>query len=292
MSENLNSSEIHQNEDSNICLNSSIVSNSSENYSISDENVDKQISTAKRFKRDPKACLFNAISIATLSVEIAESCIYKKPQKVKDPDSGKWIDGFLEGESVRLTEILATTWGNLRISSWPLGIFEKSVRSAAVVWDLESNVQYSLQEDRSIFSSKTNQFFNHDLIVTTSKACSAICRRNALLSAIPRSVAEAVVFSVRAYLAESYKNGIKEKAEKFLKRFEQRGISRQNIFILIGKNNVDEIDENDVVDLLALGNSLTSGISTKEDFLNVENIEQKDEKKPRSKYLLEKIKAA
>src|SRR3990170_5996562 len=79
--------------------------------------IDAQIATAKRYPRSPKAALDRALGMATISVDVAEECFYKLPRDNKS----------IEGGSIRLAEILASCWGNLRAQSRTIAEEDKAV---------------------------------------------------------------------------------------------------------------------------------------------------------------------
>ena len=71
---------------------------------ITKAEIDVQISTAKAFPRSLKQFQDRAMSMATFSEEIAASCSYALPRGGKS----------LEGPSVRLAEIIVSSFGNIR----------------------------------------------------------------------------------------------------------------------------------------------------------------------------------
>ena len=67
--------------------------------------VNTQVATAKQYPRNIKQIIATVTDYVTMDLETAASCTYSKPQ------GGK----FIEGESIRLAEIMAAEWGNLAI---------------------------------------------------------------------------------------------------------------------------------------------------------------------------------
>lgn len=66
--------------------------------------TDVLISTAKRYPRSLTQCKAKALALATMDPDIAAECFYKLTR------GGKVI----EGPSIRLAEIIASTWQNVR----------------------------------------------------------------------------------------------------------------------------------------------------------------------------------
>ena len=142
--------------------------------------IDSTIATAKNYPRDMKVALAEARKMATLTEAIAEECHYSLPKTDKN---GKKIN--IQGPSVRFAEILASQWGNLRIASRVTDITASQVVSQGVCLDLEKNVGYDVEVRKSILS-KGGRKYSSDMITVTANAASAMGRRNAILSAIPK----------------------------------------------------------------------------------------------------------
>ena len=137
--------------------------------------VDLQIQTAKTYPRDVERFRSTAMSICTADEETAASMFYAMPR------SGKSI----EGPSVRLAEVVASTWGNMRVQSRITSIDEKFVTATALCHDLESNLAISVDVRRRI-TNKAGKRFNDDMIVVTSNAACAIAYREAIFKTVPR----------------------------------------------------------------------------------------------------------
>ena len=73
--------------------------------------VDIQIATAKQYPRDLSRVLNQIKTYATMDMETAEDCFYALRR-------GKGSDQqVIEGVSVRLAEIIASAWGNIRVQT-------------------------------------------------------------------------------------------------------------------------------------------------------------------------------
>src|SRR6185503_20995123 len=69
--------------------------------------IDMQIATAKQYPRVVSDCIKEALTLATMDEDTAGSMFYALPR------GGKKI----EGPSARLAEIMAYSWGNLRVDA-------------------------------------------------------------------------------------------------------------------------------------------------------------------------------
>lgn len=152
--------------------------NSTDSYSaMVRSEIDMQIATAKAYPRTLSKVKERIVEMATIDKETAISCWYRLPR------DGKQI----EGESVRMAEIVAASYGNLRCQARVIGIDEKFVTAQGVVHDLETNVAYSVEVRRRI-TTKDGRRFSDDMIVTTSNAGCSIAVRNAIFRVVPKAL--------------------------------------------------------------------------------------------------------
>ncbi len=87
--------------------------------------VDIQISTAKQYPREVSRVLNQIKTYATMDMETAEDCFYALRR-------GKGSDAqVIEGISVRLAEIIAGAWGNLRVQTRIIGNDGKTITAQA-----------------------------------------------------------------------------------------------------------------------------------------------------------------
>src|SRR5690606_18383789 len=92
--------------------------------------VEAQLDAAHRYKRSVNRFLQEATGLATVTQEVAESCIYSIPR------DGKQI----AGPSVRLAEICASSYGNLHVAARIVDVEEDYVLAQGVARDLEKNL--------------------------------------------------------------------------------------------------------------------------------------------------------
>ena len=118
---------------------------------INRSEIDMQISTAKQYPRDVFQSLNRIKTIATLDNETAADCFYALSRQ------GQRI----EGVSVRLAEIIASAWGNLRVQTRIVGNDGKTVTAQGVCHDL----------DRSHFNNRLS---------VSAKTVSHLCRKGYL----------------------------------------------------------------------------------------------------------------
>lgn len=219
--------------------------------------IDTQIATAKKYPRSPAAFLKEASGMISLSVEVAEGCNYKLKRKGKD---GVVI---IEGPSVRLLEIAASSYGNLKYGSRTIAIDEDFVTAQGVAFDLEKNVSSSVEVKRSI-KSKFGRY-SQDMIMVTANAAGAIARRNALNGIIPR-----VYISLLSEQAKKVALGdIKTLPERRQKAFDYFtktiGVRLELVLAYLEKKSIDDCTLEDVGELQELKTALKEGATTIEE---------------------------
>jgi len=195
--------------------------------------IDMQISTAKKYPRSVKAFLEEAQSMIALNLETAESCNYKLKRKGKDGVK------IIEGPSIRLLEIAASAYTNLRYGSRIIGIDDDFVTAQGLAFDLEKNVAQTVEVKRSIRTS-TGQRYGTDMIMVTSNAAGSIARRNALNGVVPRSY----IMHLSDYAKQIAVGDIKSLPERRQRAFDYftkvLGVEVAKILAYLEKPSVDD----------------------------------------------------
>lgn len=222
-------------------------------------NIDIQVSTAKQYPRSISRCANNAIAIATMDKETAQSCGYALPR------GGKPITG----PSVHLAKIIAQQYGNLRAEAKVVEITDRQVVSRGTAWDLENNYAVSFEVRRSIVGRGGNRFTD-DMITVTGNAANSIAYRNAIFGIVPKSITE------KAYKAAQHMiTGDLSSEEKLIKRRDGAikhftdvyGITEEEVIKLCGKHTVNQIQADEIALLLGFAQSLKDGDTTVEELM-------------------------
>lgn len=217
--------------------------------------VDIQISTAKRYRRSVSAFKAEALDMATLDEETAAGCIYALPR------GGKPI----EGPSVRLAEIVASAWGNLRTEARVIGTDDKEITAEATTWDLEKNVAMRIQVRRRI-TDKYGRRFKDDMITVTGNAAVSIALRNSIFRVIPKAYVNAIYRAARQVAIGDASTLAAKRAEAIL-YFGKMGVTDGQIFAVLGKGSVDDIGLDDLAILKGMATAIKDGdISVDEAF--------------------------
>jgi hypothetical protein len=227
--------------------------------SMESAEVDVQISTAMRYPMHQTRDQINAIveqiaTIATLDPETAESCFYVMQR-------GKGADRkVIEGVSVRLAEIIAHSWGNLRIQTRIVGNDGRFVTAQGICHDLERNVAYSATTSRRI-TDKYGKTYTDDMQVVTSNAAAAIAMRNAIMKAVPMAIVKRAVKEIRD-VALGKATDLQTRIQRMFTFYEGLGVAKQEILNYLGVKSSEGIDREMVFNLLGLAQAIKEGDTT------------------------------
>jgi len=179
--------------------------------------IDVQISTAKAFPRSLKVFLDRAMSMATLSEDIAASCSYTLPR------GGKNIDG----PSVRLAEIVVSAYGNIRSGARVIANDGRTITAQGVCHDLETNNSVTVEVKRRI-TGKDGKTFNEDMQVVTGNAACAIAFRNAVFKVVPSALVSDVYDKARE-VARGTAETLTARRNKAIVWFNEQGATNEQL---------------------------------------------------------------
>lgn len=237
-------------------------------------NVDMLISTAKRFPRSLTACKARALQLATLDPDTAAECFYKLTR------GGKVI----EGPSIRLAEIIASTWQNIRSGARTIAESATTVTAQAYCHDLENNVFMAREVDRRITKSDGTRY-NDDMISTTRNAACSIALRNAIFTVIPKAYVKTVYDAAKKVAVGDLKT-LAERRGKAIEYFNKHGVDNARIFHALQVKGIDDIG----LEQLEILTGLKTAIADKETTLDeafptvpkASKLVPKEEKKPKA----------
>lgn len=219
--------------------------------------VDMQISTAKTYPRNVKKALAQMEELATMDVDTAVDCFYALHR-------GKGDDAkVIEGLSVRMAEIVAACWGNLRVQARIIGNDGKTITAQAVCHDLESNYAISTEVKRRI-TDKNGRTYTEDMQVVTGQAACAIAYRNAVLKVVPKSVTKAFMGRVRQ-MALGNVNELETRRQNMVAYYAKMKVTPEMLCDYVGAKSVADMTMEDVLTLLATANAIKEGTTTAEE---------------------------
>jgi len=226
------------------------VSNAESLAALTRSEIDVQIATAKQYPRNLARVLGNIETLATMDEEVAGSCFYTLRRQGK----------VIEGASVRMAEIIASSWGNLRVQARIIGNDGKMITAQGVCHDLESNYAVSAEVKRRI-TDKNGHTFSEDMQVVTGNAACAIAMRNALFKVVPAALVKKVIDKAKKVsLGESMT--LETSRAKMLQYFKTIGVEEKQILDYLSIEKVDEINIDMVIELRGLANAIKEGTTT------------------------------
>lgn len=232
---------------------------------INRSETDMQIATAKKYPRDLPTVLNKIATLATMDKETAEDCFYVLRRNGADNDSN-----VIEGLSVRMAEIIASSWGNLRVATRIIGNDGKMITAQAACIDLETNVAISKEVKRRI-TNKYGKTYSEDMQVVTGNAAASIAFRNAVLSVIPKAITKRIIEDVKK-VAMGQSIDLEQGRQNMLAYYAKLGVSKEMIFAYLGVKGISEIDASMIFELRATKNAIAEGTTTVEEtFINPYN---------------------
>lgn len=218
---------------------------------VSRAEVDIQIATAKQYPRDITRALNNIKTIATLDPETAEDCFYTLRR-------GKGNDAkLIEGVSVRLAEIIAGAWGNMRVQTRIVGNDGRKITAQAICHDLESNLAVCIEVHRRI-TSANGQTYSEDMQVMTGNAASAIAFRNAVLKVVPKAVTKRVINDIKQ-VAMGQALSVETSRQRMIEYYAKLGVTQAELLAYLEVKTVNDIDAEMIFELRGLANALKEG---------------------------------
>lgn len=215
--------------------------------------VDIQVATAKQYPRNLPDVLNQIATYATMDTETAEDCFYALRR------SGEVI----EGVSVRMAEIIAGSWGNMRVQTRIIGNDGKTITAQGLCHDLETNLAVSVEVKRRI-TDKQGRTFSEDMQVVTGNAASAIAFRNAVLKVVPKAVTKKVLAEVKQ-VALGQSIDLETSRRNALANYAKVGVTEQMIFDYLNITKREEIDKEKLFALKAAWTAIKEGTTTVEE---------------------------
>lgn len=224
------------------------------------QEVQAAMVVAKRFPRDEYQA-FMKIQEACKRKTLAESAIYQYPR------GGTKV----QGPSIRLAEVLAQNWGNIDFGIMELEQKLGESTVMAYAWDLETNTRqtkiFAVKHQRKA-KGKVNDLDDPRDVYEMVANQGARRMRACILGIIPGDVTEAAIKACNETLATGHDKPIKERIKEMLKKFDEFKVGKEMVEGYIGYS-VDSFNEQDIVKLRGVYNSLKDGLSKREDYFDL-----------------------
>jgi hypothetical protein len=252
-------------------------------YLLTKAEVDVQISTAKAFPRSLKMFLDKAMSMATLSEDIAASCSYSLPR------GGKSLDG----PSVRLAEIVCSSYGNIRAGARVIANDGKTITAQGVCHDLETNNSVTVEVKRSILQheykdgKKTGRLttMKEDMQVVTGNAACAIAYRNAVFKVVPAALVQDVYDKAKE-VARGTAETLVKRRDKAVEYFRSLKVTDAQICEALELKRIEDIDLDKLSTLTGIKAAIKNGEATMQSIFFSGEVEADKKKSERLTALL------
>jgi hypothetical protein len=241
------------------------ISNAESLEALNRSEIDVQIATAKTYRRDIKKSIHNIRFLATMDEETASECFYILPRDGKN----------IEGPSVRFAEMVASSWGNIRVQARIISNDGRFITAQGICHDLESNYAASSEVKRRI-TGKNGRTFSDDMQVVTGNAACAIAMRNAIFKVVPYALLKSVIADAKkASIGDSLK--IESTRAKMIAYYQKLQVSEQQILDHLHISKVEDIDADMIVELRGIANALKEGTTTIQEAFPVKKEEKPDD---------------
>lgn len=238
---------------------------------IAKAELDTQIATARAYPRDVKRSIDEAIQYATIDEDTAAGCFYALPRKDKD---GNKI--AIEGDSIRLAEILRCAWGHMHTQTRIVEVAEKHITTEAVCWDLQNNNKHIATDRITIWFGEKNgkggYRANNDMQIMLAKASQAKALRNAIFQVIPKGLVKVVSTATKKYaLGDSENRTVK--VTKAVNKLVKMGLNKEEMLAYFDKTSLNDFTEEDYLALIGIGTALKDGLIKPEEVFMTEKQE-------------------
>lgn len=247
--------------------------------------IDIQVATAKQYPRDINSTLNKIATYATMDKETAEDCFYVLRRRGSNGQ-----DSVIEGLSVRMAEIIAGCWGNIRVQTRIIGNDGKMITAQAICHDLETNFAVSKEVKRRI-TDRNGRTFSEDMQVVTGNAAASIAFRNAVLAVIPKAVTKKVINEVKQ-VALGQAIDLDTARANCVSNFAKAGVTEDMLLQYLGIKSVADIDKEAIFELRATWNAIKEGTTTVQETFITPAIEAKKESEAKKKATTAEDKAA
>ncbi|MEM6988885.1 MAG: hypothetical protein AAF721_00265 [Myxococcota bacterium] len=213
-----------------------------------------QVEVARGHRREVSRFTDDTLTIACLNESTAAACFYRLPR------AGETIDG----PSIRLAEIIATTYGNLRVSAHVAEIGKAEVIAVGTCLDLESNTAFQTECRRRI-TKRNGQRYGADMIEKTANAAVSIAMRNAIFRVVPRPLVDTMLEQIKQ--AATGKGTTEQKRARAFQTFRKDGVEEADVLRLVKARRAEDVGIDEIITLRGYYSAIREGEATVESLL-------------------------
>lgn len=215
--------------------------------------LEAMVDTAHKYPRNIRKFEAEAVTMATLDQETAQDMFYVLRRG----------GSVIEGPSVRLAEIIATAWGNLRFGSKVTDVGDKMLTAEGFCFDCEKNTGVTTQVSRRI-TKRDGSRYDEDMIAVTGNAACSIALRNAISKIVPRAYIEKVYRKAKEVAVGSSKP-MEVRRQEAVTAIGKLGVDVERMLAAIGRPSVKDITIDDIATLVGLHGAVRQGEQTVEE---------------------------
>jgi hypothetical protein len=181
----------------------------------------------------------------------AKECVYAVPR------DGKTI----RGPSIRLAEIIASSWGNCHCASRVVHVdrIEKYVESEGIFHDLETGLKRTARTRKSI-AKRDGGIYSQDMIMTAGNAAASIAMREAILKGVPKAVWRKA-FEHAEMVIKGNVTTLRVRRDEAMKALLGIGVTPERVFGALGVEGLEDIGLDQLADLFAMYQGVKNGDS-------------------------------
>jgi len=196
--------------------------------------IDLQIATAHAYPRSISRFLQQATAMATVDCETADSCLYRRPVgKV-----GSTMQ-YAEGESIRLAEIVAATYGNLRVQGVISEITPRYVKAIGMAHDLESNYAAKAEVAEPTVT-KSGRPYSESMRIVVAKAAQSKAIRDAIFRVVPKSLCKPIIAAAQQVSAGA-ERPLVQRRKYVVEWITRLPIDNERVYAAMGINGPEEL---------------------------------------------------
>jgi hypothetical protein len=215
--------------------------------------IDIQIATAHAYPRSISAFTKRAKEMVAVDAETAESCIYRRPVG-KDAQGNQT---YTEGESIRLAEIVAASYGNLRASAMVVEMTPKYVKAVGAAHDLESNYSAKAEVVESCVK-KNGQPYDERMRVVVAKAAQSKAMRDAIFRVVPKSLCKSITNLARQVIAGD-ERPLEQRREMVRQWLSKLSIDGARVFAVLKVKGIEDLGNDELLELTGIRTALKDG---------------------------------
>lgn len=219
--------------------------------SITKAEIDVQISTALAHPRSLAQFYRRAEAMITADQDTAESCFFKITR------GGKVI----EGESIRMAEIVASCYGNLRSAVHISGYTPTRVSVRAVCHDLETNNLIAV-EKQSKTTYSDGRPYNEDMAITIANATISKALRDAIFRVVPKALLKPLREKAKLVAFGTGQAFIDRRHKAFLWATLTRKVPADRVLAVLGVKGEEDMTVEHLEILTGLKNAIMEGDQT------------------------------